>query len=395
MADRVERIVPRALTITLAATLLLFGVQSARSVFALTAAKANPERASVLDPDNARIAADWATHLLSNNTADSRDRAKRLALRAFKADPTLVSALAVLGLDAQLAGCTYQARRLFGLSQRLSRRDLATQLWFIEDEVSKGNILGALRHYDIALRTKRDSSSILFPVLASAASDPTVRTATVGLLAAEPIWAQDFLIFVAQSAPDVATAGKLITAAERGNIPISDGVRAIVGDRLIAQGDFDSAWNVYTANGTHKSELIRDPEFRRPLSLPSAFDWRLTNEVGIATSVLDSGGLEFSVASGSGGRIARQLLSLPQGRYVLTSVGNAEVSQERQPYWTITCAKGAVVLRGLLQTEGGQSFVVGPSCNAQWLDLNSPTNDSAVELSGLVKAVDIKQNQTQ
>ena len=396
VAEQVERVVPRALTIALAVALLLLGVQSARWVFAATIVGVDPERAYALDPYNARIAGNWGLKQQSGNAPDSRKRARQIALAAFNADPTEVSSLVILGLDAQLAGHVEQARRLFGLSERLSRRDLVTQLWFIEDEVSKDNILGALRHYDIALRTKRDASGILFPVLASAASDSTVRSAIVRMLAAEPIWTQDFLIYAAQSAPDVGAAARLIVAAERGKVAISDGVRAIIGDRLIRKNDFAAAWSVYTAEGARPSEqLVRDPEFRRPLSLPSAFDWRLANEVGISTSVADGGGLEFSVAGGSGGRIARQLLMLPKGRYVFTSVGKVEVSQDREPYWTMTCAQGSMLFRAAIGGQGNDSFVVGPNCQAQWLDLHSPTNDNAVELTGNVTSISVTPDRTQ
>ncbi|MFV3517295.1 hypothetical protein ACNJD8_22045, partial [Mycobacterium tuberculosis] len=90
---------------------------------------------------------------LSSTEVDkaTRERSDRIARQALVQDPTAVAAVATLGINAQLRGDTGPARRIFAYANQLSRRDLRTQLWAIEDAVSRNDIPGVLNNYDIAL----------------------------------------------------------------------------------------------------------------------------------------------------------------------------------------------------------------------------------------------------
>ena len=129
----------------------------------------NPAYAYSLASGDGRVTARLSQAVLTAKpAAPERDRATRLAWLALRQDPTAVRAAITLGLSAQLGGEINGARRLFAYAQALSRRELQTQLWAIEDAVSRDDITGALRQYDIALRTSRKAPDLLFPVLASA-----------------------------------------------------------------------------------------------------------------------------------------------------------------------------------------------------------------------------------
>src|SRR3546814_3599342 len=69
----------------------------------------------------------------------------------------------------------------------------------IELAVAQGDISGALRHYDIALRTKKNAPELLFPVLTSALPDPAIRTELVKTLGGQPKWAAGFIHHAARS----------------------------------------------------------------------------------------------------------------------------------------------------------------------------------------------------
>src|SRR3546814_9359723 len=88
--------------------------------------------------------------------------------------------------------------RLLAYSQTLSRRDLRTQLMAIELAVARDDIPSALRHYDIALRTKKNAPDLLFPVLTSALTNPTIRTELVKTLGGRPTWSHDFISHAAR-----------------------------------------------------------------------------------------------------------------------------------------------------------------------------------------------------
>src|SRR3546814_6235165 len=72
----------------------------------------------------------------------------------------------------------------------------------IELAVAQGDISGALRHYDIALRTKKNAPELLFPVLTSALPDPAIRTELVKTLGGQPKWAAGFIHHAARSEVD-------------------------------------------------------------------------------------------------------------------------------------------------------------------------------------------------
>ena len=103
--------------------------------------------------------------------------ARSLVARALDRDLTQVPAIEMRALDLAVSGKESEARQLFHWSDRLSRRSLPTRLWLIQDAVDHGNVAGALRDFDIALRTTTDAQPILFPVLAKASSRPEAHDA--------------------------------------------------------------------------------------------------------------------------------------------------------------------------------------------------------------------------
>src|SRR5690606_1446045 len=108
---------------------------------------------------------------------DEDSPAVTLAREALRQDPTSVDALAVLGLQAELKNDAAQARKVFGYSRELSRRELRAQIWAIEESVRRGDIAEALHHYDMALRTSVRAQELLFPILAAALEEPSIRSA--------------------------------------------------------------------------------------------------------------------------------------------------------------------------------------------------------------------------
>ncbi|MFV3464693.1 hypothetical protein ACNJFH_21305, partial [Mycobacterium tuberculosis] len=106
-----------------------------------------------------------AAQLLTQPDRDgSYARAWRLAQAALQRDPMSVRAVSTLAFLAAEKGNAVQAARLLAYSERLSRRDLPTQLALIETKVQANDVVGALVHYDRALRTSKTSEAILVPV---------------------------------------------------------------------------------------------------------------------------------------------------------------------------------------------------------------------------------------
>ena len=139
--------------------------------FAVTAAVANTlrgegaEAAHRLAPWDGRMTANLAarTFLLGVREPARRAAGVALARRAIAQDPTALGAVTTLGLAAQLGERMDRADRLLGYSQRLSRRDLTTQVWAVENAKARGDVAATLERYDAMFRTAPDARALYFP----------------------------------------------------------------------------------------------------------------------------------------------------------------------------------------------------------------------------------------
>lgn len=325
---------------------VLAGISGARSL-ADVVRKGDPALAHTLAPEDAR-AAGLLARQLSGLTASTSDRlrADRLARAALRRDPTVVVAVATLGLNAQIIGDTATARRLFAYSDRLSRRDLMTRLWLIEDAVGKGDVAGALHHYDIALRTGSKGHEILYPVLASASNDPDVARQLVNTLAGRPFWAEGFIGFLAANTTDPTKTARLFRALVSAHVTVPDGASATVIKALAEGNSPEGAWSYYSAIRPNAArDRSRDPQFISNPADPSLFDWQPVSTTDGITATIErgeSGGVfDFAAAASVGGVVLRQEQFLPAGNYMLDghSTGIEQPAGQR-PYWVLVCKDG-------------------------------------------------------
>ena len=294
-----------------------------------------------------------------------------------------------------------RARALFDYAQYLSRRSLQVQLWAIEDAVARGDIPGALRHYDIALRTKRDASALLFPVLTSAIVDPTVRNAVATTLARRPVWGQGFVNFVASNGTDPLASAALFDDLRRRDVAISNGANAIVIAALLDTGRFDAAWSYYAGiRGGADRRKSRDPRFTATLDEPSPLDWLLSDAAGISTSIQrgsDGGIFDFAVGPSIGGVLLRQAQLLLPGNYVLEgrSIG-IDQPADTLPYWVVSCRDGRELGRVIMPASasaGGRfagRFSVPDDCPMQVLSLIARPSSAVAGLVGQIDRVTLR-----
>lgn len=384
----------RAALALVAAVLGYLGVTHS---MALATETANPLRAYRLAPHDGRIAASAAAKQFAADPApDAEGETAQLALVALRQDPTAVKAVTTLGLQTQLRGDTVQARRLFDYAQRLSRRELQTQLWLIEDAVARNDVPGVLRHYDIALRTAKSAPDVLFPILASAISDPVVRTNTVATLARKPIWGASFIVFVAGGGEDPRAVADLLLRLDRAGVQVPDEPSTVVINRLIHDGAAETAWRYYAAiRPGAKRDAARDPGFAAVFERPTAFDWTAVNENNVSASVQrtgEGGIFTFSVAPGAGGVLVQQTQMLPPGTYRLDGKSSEiELPQRSLPYWVLMCRNGAelgrVVVPNSSQNGGAFAgrFTVPRDCPVQTLALVARPSEEITGSSGQIE----------
>lgn len=380
----------------LAALALIAGYISVTRTLAFSLRTSDARRAHALAPGDGRITAMLARQTVGADAAvGDRLRADRLARVAVLQDPTVVLAVATLGLDAQLEGDVRRGRRLFTYAQVLSRRDLPTQIWAIEDAVGRGDVKGALTHYDIAMRVSRTAPDLLFPVLASAIADPAIQAALIRTLAARPPWGEAFLTYVSIKGPDPRATARLLSGVRRFGLPVSQVVSAEIINLLIFNGFLNDAWSYYASvrPGADRRRS-RDPGFGADLSSPSPLDWTPINDAGVVTSIQhsDTGGIfDFAAPASIGGPLLRQVQLLPPGVYRFQGHSIAiDQADGSLPYWTLSCPDGRELGRVIVPTsvrangrfEG--SFNVPTDCPIQTLTLVARPTDTVSGLSGQI-----------
>lgn len=388
----------RALVAIVAACLAYVSVGH---TFAYSLRRSAVERAHGLAGWDGRITALLSQRMLADGGIAAGPEAAMLARSALRFDPTAVAAVSTLGLNAQAQGRTQEARKWFSYASALSRRDFQTQLWLIEDAVSHGDVGAALRHYDIALRTSSSAPDILYPVLVSAIENPDVRKGMARTLAARPIWGSSFLLYTSGNAPDLhAMAALFSEVSQRGGI-IPDEAQAYAVDRLVKQGDLETAWRYYsTLRRVTDSNRSRDQYFTADLPFPSILDWKPTNTGEIVVSLQRGerrGVVDFVGPPNIGGVMLRQTQLLAPGTYVLEGHGmNVDLPEGSAPYWTLSCNDGRELGRVAVPNSnrnrgsfGGQ-FSVPAGCRVQSLTLVARPVNNQTGLSGQIDAAALR-----
>lgn len=372
------------------------GFSSVSATLANVIARADPARAHHLTIGHGHLTAAAAEQIFERapNSAVESEAAK-LSELALRQDPTAVSALSVLGLQAQLRGDGDRARELFSYSQRLSRRELTSQIGAIGEAVARGDIAGALKQYDRALRTSHGARDILFPVLARALAEPQVRERLLDTIASKPSWSESFLRYAATNAPEPRAVHTFFQDASRAGIDIKDDDRNRLVNALVAAGATDEAWRFYESfRPSADRKRSRDPKFALDAEILAVFDWNTLNPEGVSTSIQqgqNGGVVHFSAASGAGGAILRQMQLLPPGGYQLKgrSLG-IEQPRYSQPYWVLTCHDGRELGRVLLPKSGDKwehftgRFTVPSKCAVQTLSLVVRASEHVAGVQGRV-----------
>lgn len=376
----------------------VLGYISVTHTLAYTVRVDTTEHAHMLAPGDGRITALAAQRLAGVGASPAdRNRSDALARLALQQDPVAVVAVTTLGLNAQVKGNTASARRLFAYAGRLSRRELQTQLWAIEDGVGRSDVPTILYNYDIALRTSQNASEILFPILASALGDPEIRGALVKTMIGRPVWGPSFINFASANASSEA-ATSFFRRLSRVGLPITDEPRARLVASMIKQGNVSEAWAYYATfrRGANRRSS-RDPKFAADTASPTPFDWVPANDDGITTSIQRNGSLgvfDFAAPSSVGGALLRQVQMLLPGEYTLVGHSMA-IDQEpnARPYWSLTCNDGRELGRfevpNSAQGNGrfNGRFLVPSNCAVQTLMLVARPVDSVNGLSGQIDHV--------
>ena len=225
-------------------------------------AKVDPATAYAIAPGNGVIAGKYAQEAFTiAPTMEADSKSADLARRALLADPTAVEALTVLGFQAQLRGEVARADRIFSYSTALSRRELRPRTWAIEKAVDRGDVVDALRNYDIALRTSNSAARDLYPTLAAALSEPRIRAELLTILSTDPFWGDSFVAYAATSGVEPEGAVALFREGRKTGLEVADDLRSGLVNVLVSQNKFQNAWAclLYTSPSPRDRQKSRMP----------------------------------------------------------------------------------------------------------------------------------------
>jgi hypothetical protein len=281
----------------------------------------DPTLALELAPWDSRAKAVSASlSLLRSTDSKTLTEADRLARSSLKREPIQPVGLRVVGSVADGQGRAALTLRLMTASQMLSRRDVLTQLWWIEHYSRTDDVARALSHYDVALSSSEESWQILFPVLVGVSDDPEFAQSLRGFFGhhRDRPWRAQLLATTIGSVPDPKSLMRWLPAIlDPSNVGDKELLRNLI-RRLVNAQQFDPAFDVYRQVIGQRG---LSPERLRNANVSAAtyppFDWDLANEADRAAEIVSAAGNTIMSISASDGRgpLAGQLVKLSAGRY--------------------------------------------------------------------------------
>lgn len=242
-----------------------------------------------------------------------------------------------------------RASAFAAFSERLSRRDLMTQLFLIEEAVQANDTRGALSHYDKALRINDGAKTLLFPVLSAAISDAAIRQAVVPYVQGRAPWARYFVHAVIQDGDGgPRRAAALLIAARAGRqADLIEAEAPVLFERLVEQNEFALAERLFLQVPGTSPQTLRTVGLM-PATTSGPFgplSWTTTNTGSVSAAFEGGDGgrraVRLFASSGESGVFLRRVLKLPPGSYRLAESRTLTAGgPPGRVFWEMKCGVG-------------------------------------------------------
>lgn len=386
------------------ATFSILGIVGAWFAFALAVSgvariKA-PAAALAVMPGESVALASRADQLFFANPQNPPPEVKRIALKALEGQPINPKALRLLGYIEDAGGNSAKAEAYVRMAAKLSRREAGAQLWLIEASARKGDIQQTLVHYDIALRTKPDTQTVLFPRLVNAIEDPEIRAALKPYIRSENGWGPSFLSFAISNSKDLPVLARLILETDGLSDPDEAQVQevALIG-RLVSERYFAEARQIFLqmpgAQASRASSAAFDASDRDARF--GAIGWQLTNDPDAGGGFADNGNrvaLSVFANSSTTRPVATKLLFLKPSNYILEiKVSNIDRGSGGFLRWELRCpdtAGGKILWSVDSATPSLKArFNIPSGCPVQYLNLIASGGNGQTGLEATIGSVAI------
>lgn len=348
----------------LGVTLLLTAPVVGSASFSRAVTVADPYLAAKIWPWNAAAFARMAANDVDIENNASNVLAMSLAKRALEIDPLNTVAMRTIGLVETKQGRLAQALRAFGLVERMTRRDVGTNLWMVEYYANRNDVHTVLSFYDRALRTSGKAPALMFPVLLGALEDDVIRSSFVKRFSkSPPDWLNDFFAFAVGNANAPAAFADVFAAVPSASSTVPQEKVAIFVDRMahaFQPAAAGAAIRMYESR-TGRTVATESVTFVDALTNADSsylFDWTPASPGEIAIDRGDAPAtLLVSMSGGFNGVILQRTVALKPRRYALRlKKGDGDLPVEI----VLTCVASSAIL----PVVGGR-FDIGPGCPLQ------------------------------
>ena len=404
MTSGVSRVTPKLALIVLSSIVLATLVSWHALVMSSRALR--PEFALRLDATDpvaiARVMSNKAALSIAQGKALPSDTSKQASssLRGLALNPV---ALRMLAISKPPATVTSANASLLHLSDRVSRRDLGTQILLVGTSGRRGDIAGVLDAYDKALRTTRSSRPLLFPLLAKLMVIPEARTRFGRFFDQKSDWLPAFLTVSLNDteAPD-SYFDLLIRQKKLLQLPRPDEVRNVLVNQLVAKSSFTNARSAFMFGESGNQEALSSASITpETLRQDNTLYWFFPEASGRYAVPVANRFLTVSIDPGHSGTVAQKVLYLEPGRYLLRTVTDrSESDTGLRLQWIMQCLQdGSPAIGSILEgaqivgTTSSEAFAAPDACAAIRLILtaerrsgNTLSDDRVIEQVSITRA---------
>ena len=357
-----------------------------------------PDIALSLRPDDAvALTVREDRRLAGTDVTAAQASASAVAARqALRSEPLSTVALRQIGIADSFAGRSGEAFAIMRLSHRVSRREMGTLIWLVDNSISRNDPAAMLGYIDEALTTHSGATDVLVPALAAALFDPVVRSGVIHFLRVDRPWVYEFLARASSEQGAAAQAAGIVMASgvlgKSGSTPI-DG--RILTD-LVQQGRFRLAATYIehmARKGPNPSRDIRiTPATTNPGLGP--FGWTVIDRQNVGARWTGVDAIDVHAASDQRGVVLSRTLVLAAGDHMLSQALEAPTTGGvATATWQMSCLSPKAAAPFWIETARGsrpatlsRSVIHVPQgCEGQQIELVVSSDDDQGEASLTVK----------
>lgn len=330
-----------------------------------------------------------------------------LARDSLKAQSINSTALRLLAVEPKASDGVNKSEALLFLSNRVSRRDVATQLALVQFYVSKGDAPHTIYHYDSAMRASSDVESVLFPILAEALEGRNIQEALVPSIRSSPRWLPTFIGYIVGNGKNSADLANAIMVA--GGLPKQPeyyrGLETQILGALATTKDFETLRTYYLSLPGADSGVFKLGEFTKTNTddrfLPLI--WQ-TFSSSIVSAAFEGDAhsrqktLHVEISAGERTMAARKLLFLAAGQRLVTiNYEFLEAGKDASAMLSLECLNSgasSVIWQMDLKAVSGVQTMSGAAsvpekCIAQYMAVNVAGGSANDGMRLLVRGISI------